>query len=303
MKSTFAGAPHGRDYSEGVVQRRLHMLVIAACCLAGVAIVQNYRRRAEPPPITAASQPPAAETPTETSLLSVPVEQSPHDLHDCIALVEESQSALRNVNDYTALFTKTERINGRLRKQVMDMKLREDPFSIYLLYESKKERGRQAVYVQGCFDNTLVVRDVGLRAALGTMHLGLKNPLVTCENRYPVTDLGIANLVDISFNIWQRESKVPGVQAVVSIAPNSRHGDRECCEVMVTHQHRDPQIEYQKSHLFFDNQTKLPIHVERYGWAAHEGEEPPLMEEYDYANVKLNVGLADADFDPAHYGF
>jgi hypothetical protein len=84
-----------------------------------------------------------------TPLLSVPVEQGSPTIRDCIALVEESRSALRNVADYTALFTKTERINGRLRKQVMEMKLREDPFSIYLLYESKKERGRQAVYVDG----------------------------------------------------------------------------------------------------------------------------------------------------------
>jgi hypothetical protein len=302
MKSTLTGAPQGRGYGRGPLRFRLLALLAAGCALAGVAIAQNCRFPAEDPPTTP-TLPAAAETAGVTPLLSVPVEQAPHDLQDCITLVEESQSALRNVKDYTALFTKTERINGRLRKQVMDMKLREAPFSIYLLYESKKERGRQAVYVHGEHDNSLVVRDVGLRAALGTMHLGLKNPLVTCENRYPVTDLGIANLTDISLAIWQRESKVPGVRADVTIAPNARHGDRQCCEVMVTHRHRDPQIEYQKSHLYFDNETKLPIHVERYGWAAHEGEEPPLMEEYDYANVKLNVGLADADFDPAQYGF
>jgi hypothetical protein len=279
------------------------MLIMAASALAGVAITQDRRPPAQPPSIAPAPRPAAAESAAATPLLSVPVEQGPPTLHNCLALVEESRSALRQVKDYTALFTKTEQINGRLRRQVMEMKLREDPFSIYLLYESKKERGRQAVYVHGEHDNALVVRDVGLRAALGTLHLGLKNPLVTCENRYPVTDLGIANLVDISLDIWQRESKLPGVQAVVTITPNSRHGDRECCEVMVTHQHRDPQIEYQKSHLYFDIETKLPIHVERYGWAAREGEEPPLVEEYDYANVKLNVGLTDADFDPAHYGF
>jgi hypothetical protein len=110
-------------------------------------------------------------------------------------------------------------------------------------------------------------------------------------------------VVDISLNSWDRESKLRGVQPVVTISANSRFGDRDCCELMVTYQNRNPEIEYQKSHLYFDKQTKLPIHVERYGWPPHEGEEPPLMEEYDYANVKLNVGLGDGDFDPARYGF
>ena len=99
------------------------------------------------------------------------------------------------------------------------------------------------------------------------------------------------------------ESKVPEARPVVTIAANSRLGDRDCCEVTVVYPHRHPEIEYPKSHLYFDKETKLPIHVERYGWPAHEGEDPPLVEEYDYANVKLNVGLTDADFDPARYGF
>jgi len=303
MKSTLIGAPQGGGYWSGRFQRNLLALNVMALALAAVAIARHRLSPVERPSAVVTPAAPVVDRSATTPLLSVPVEQGAPTLRDCIALVEESRSALRDIKDYTALFTKTERINGRLRKQIMEMKLREDPFSIYLLYESKKERGRQAVYVQGNNDNTLVVKDVGLRAALGTLHLGLQNPLVTCENRYPVTDLGIANLVDISLAIWERESKLPGVRAVVTITPNSRHGDRDCCEVMVTHHQRDPQIEYQKSHLYFDNETKLPIHVERYGWPAHEGEESPLMEEYDYANVQLNVGFSDGDFDPARYGF
>jgi Protein of unknown function (DUF1571) len=303
MKSTFIGAPQGRGYWTGLLQRRLLALVVAAAVLAGVAIAQNCRSPAERPSAVATLQVPAADGSATTSLLSVPVEHPPHPLRDPIALAEESRAALREVRDYTALFTKIERINGRLRKQVMEMKLREEPFSIYLLYQSKREDGRQAVYVEGKYDNNLVVRDVGLRAVLGTVQMGLRNPLVTCENRYPVTYLGITNVVDTSLTIWERESKVPEARPAVTIEENSRLGDRVCCEVMVKYQHRHPEIEYPKSHLYFDNETKLPIHVERYGWPAHEGEDPPLMEEYDYANVKLNVGLTDADFDPARYGF
>ena len=35
-----------------------------------------------------------------------------------------------------------------------------------------------------------------------------------------------------------------------------------------------------------------------YHWPAAEKAAPPVMEEYTYVNVKVNVGLTDKDFDP-----
>ncbi len=243
-------------------------------------------------------------TPTAGApLLSLPVERKSLTLRDALALAEQSSAALRDVRDYTAVFTKTERINGRLRKQVMEMKLRETPFSVYLRYRSKKEAGRQAIFVAGRDDDRLVVKDVGIRAALGTLQLGLQNPLVTCENRYPVTELGISKVVETALTAWKREEKLPGTRPAVTISADSRFGDADCCELTVTYEHRSPEIEFQKARLYFDRQMKLPIHVERYGWPEEAGAEPPLIEEYSYSNVKTNVGLTDADFDPSRYGF
>ncbi len=255
------------------------------------------------PPACEAPQPLAAAPTATASLLSLPVERKPLTLRDALSLAEQSRAALRDVRDYTAVFTKTERINGRLRKQVMEMKLREKPFSVYLLYRSKKEAGRQAIFVAGRDDGKLVVKDVGIRAALGTLQLGLQNPLVTCANRYPVTELVISKVVETALTAWERERNLPETRAVVAISANSRFGDADCCELTVTHQNRIPQIDFQKACLYFDKQTRLPIHVERYGWPEEAGEEPPLMEEYSYSNVKTNVGLTDGDFDPSRYGF
>jgi len=44
---------------------------------------------------------------------------------------------------------------------------------------------------------------------------------------------------------------------------------------------------------------KIPLRYAAYFWPATPGsEELPVLEEYTYLNVKLNVGLADADFNP-----
>jgi hypothetical protein len=326
MKSFFIGRPQGGDCQHCLRSRRFVALLAAAGLLAGVAIAQSYRSgslRAFPTETTDTSaqdsipgrkigdfpacedpQPPAAAAvKTSTApLLSVPAERNQATLRDAISLAEQAQTALQDVSDYTALFTKTERINGRLKKQVMEMKLRQKPFSVYLFYRSKREDGRKAIFVAGRHDDKLVVKDVGIRAALGTLEMNLQNPLVTCENRYPVTELGISKVVETALTNWTREEKLRGVQVVVTIADGALPGAPDCYRVEVTHHNRLPEIEYQTARLLFDKRSKLPIHVERYGWPESAGEEPPLMEEYDYSNVHTNVGLTDADFDPQRQG-
>jgi hypothetical protein len=290
-------------------------LLATAGILAGAGTARNHRSaldrvflqtvpavRAAPPaslspPITAA--PPVAAAP----LASVSAPDDKPTLHDVILLVEESRAALEGVRDYTAEFSKDERLNGRVRTQVMEMKLRERPFSVYLRYRSKKEAGRQAVFVEGQDFDSLVVRDVGLRGALGTLKLNLQNPMVTCENRHPVTELGISKVVETALVIWKREEKLPGTRPIVSICPSTRFAGADCCQVQVRYETRCPELEFQRASVWFDNKTKLPVHAERYGWVDDSGGELPLIEAYTYTDVKTNVGLTDADFEPQRYGF
>jgi hypothetical protein len=42
----------------------------------------------------------------------------------------------------------------------------------------------------------------------------------------------------------------------------------------------------------------VPIRYAAWTWPEKAGEEPPLLEEYTYVDMKLNVGLTDKDFDP-----
>ena len=45
---------------------------------------------------------------------------------------------------------------------------------------------------------------------------------------------------------------------------------------------------------------KLPVRFEAYDWPRHLGAAAELVEEYTYADLKINVGLCDRDFDPAN---
>ena len=57
--------------------------------------------------------------------------------------------------------------------------------------------------------------------------------------------------------------------------------------------------------MYFDHESKLPIRAEQFGWPERVGEKPTLIESYDYADLKVNVGLTDTDFDSQNpkYGF
>ena len=230
-------------------------------------------------------------------------ESAPLTLRDVIKYSEPSQKALDDVKDYTAVFTKTELIRGRQVKQVMEMKFRAKPFSVYFKYLTGPEAGRQAIFVDGKYGNKLVVKEAaGLGAIAGRLTFKLDDPKVMAENRYPVTNVGIGNLLKTAVTIWDRESKLEAAEVDVKFFPNAKIGDLPVEAVQLTHQKQLRDVKFQMSRVYFDKESKLPVRAERFGWP-RPGEKPPLVEDYVYTKLKTNVNLTDADFDPARYGY
>ena len=185
------------------------------------------------------------------------------------------------------------------------MKFRAKPFSVYFLYRGGSADGRQAIYVDGRYDNKLVVKEAnGIGSYVpGGVHLRLSDPRVVAENRYPVTHVGIANLLETTIRDWEKESKVAGDEVDVQFFPNARLKDLPCQAVQVKHLKKVGDLKYHMNRVYFDKETKLPVRAERYGWPERPGDKPPLLEEYRYTNLQTNVKLTDADFDPAKYRF
>jgi hypothetical protein len=231
-------------------------------------------------------------------------EQTPLTLRDVIKFSEPSQKAMEDVKDYTAVFTKTELIRGRQLKQVMEMKFRTKPFSVYFKYLTGPEAGRQAIFVDGKYGNKLVVKEAaGLGAIAGRLTFKLDDPKVMAENRYPVTNVGIGNLLNTAVTIWDRESKLEAAEVDVKFFPNAKLGELPVEAVQLTHLKPLRDVKFQMSRVYFDKESKLPVRAERFGWPRQPGEKAPLVEDYIYTKVKTNVKLTDADFDPVRYGF
>jgi hypothetical protein len=285
------------------------LAVVAAACLAlDVAMAQDRSPARGPgrsrPAILPNERDAAARQAPVSDQNTAKKEQTPLTLRDVIKFSEPSQKAMEDVKDYTAVFTKTELIRGRQLKQVMEMKFRTKPFSVYFKYLTGPEAGRQAIFVDGKYGNKLVVKEAaGLGAIAGRLTFRLDDPKVMAENRYPVTNVGIGNLLNTAVTIWDRESKLEAAEVDVKFFPNAKLGELPVEAVQLTHLKPLRDVKFQMSRVYFDKESKLPVRAERFGWPRQSGDKPPLVEDYIYTKLKTNVNLTDADFDPARYGF
>ncbi|MFN0053647.1 MAG: DUF1571 domain-containing protein [Planctomycetales bacterium] len=269
-------APHGR--------RRL--AVLFWCLTLGVAC----------PPLFAADKPAQEEDEAD---------RQPPEIQDVIDFAEASREALKGVQDYTAVFSKVEIVGRRKIEQQMQIKIREKPFSVYLRYLTGPEAGREVLYVAGANNGNLLVHEVGIKAVAGTVPLPPTDRKVMEENRHPITQIGMSNLLTTAFKIWDVEKKYDPQTVDIKFFPNAKLAGTACDAVQITHQKQQRDLPFHMSRVYFDKELKLPVRAERYAWPQRKGEQPPLVESYTYSKIKTNVGLTDQDFSPRNpqYGF
>ena len=79
---------------------------------------------------------------------------------------------------------------------------------------------------------------------------------------------------------------------------NAKVKDRVCTVLQVTQPTPAPELEFYQAQVFIDDAVNLPIRYIAYDWPRRPEVAPEVIEEYNYLNLKINVGLTDEDFDP-----
>lgn len=214
-------------------------------------------------------------------------------------MMAECQARYAAVRDYTCTFYKRERIDGVLSgTHVMALKARAAPLSFYVKCANPRA-GREAIWIKGKHDGKVVAHDAGLVKVLaGTMYLDPKGGVAMEDNRHPITEAGLGNMIDTVRHRWDIELKPGATQ--VRFAPGMKVGDRECTMIETTHTRHDASFVFHRVRIFIDDALGLPIRLEGYDWPKHVGAAPELVEEYTYGHLKLNPGLTDRDFDPGN---
>lgn len=230
--------------------------------------------------------------------------------HPLDTALDIAQDALvrvrRDIKDYTCTMVKRERIEGKLSdEQYIFCKFRTrreeggqvvQPFSVYMYFLKPTDtKGREVVFIEGQNSGKLCAHEGGRRGhLLPTVWLKPDGALAMRGQLYPITDSGLEQMVLKLIERGTREKQFPDVQ--VSMDRKARLQGRLCTVLEVKHPLQRPEYEFCEAQIFIDDELQLPVRYAAYGWPTKE-DSRPVLEEYTYVDLKLNVGLTDDDFN------
>lgn len=238
-----------------------------------------------------------------------------HPLDPALQLARECLSYVQTeVVDYECTMIKHERVGQQLAEpQEMFARIRnrkvkdgevDKPLSVYLKFTKPDSlKGQQVLWVEGQNNGKLIARAGGTFGALTpSVWLVPTGPIAMRGSRYSIEKIGIENLVAELVEKGERDRKHD--ECEVEIVDDTFE-DRACTRIEVRHPHPREHFDFHIARIHVDRELKVPIHYAAYTWPDADSQEPQLLEEYTYRDLKLNVGLSDADFDPSNsaYGF
>jgi len=276
--------------------------LLAACAGAGRLLGQGP---SGPVSVGASASAPMGYGPVSNLPVSeVPVQpqMAEHPLAGALRMAQSSLDKInRDVKDYTCTMIKRERIDGKLGDpEYMFVKIRNQPFSVYLYFlRPEGEKGREVIYVEGRNEGKMLAHEgSGLKARFGTVSLVPTSALAMEGNKYPITQIGTKNLVKRLLEVGNQDMKY--AECDVQYRKNAKVNDRVCTIIEVTHPVPRRNFLFHKALIYVDDELNVPIRYEAYMWPKTPGGRAELDEEYTYLNMKVNVGLTDADFEPSN---
>jgi hypothetical protein len=233
---------------------------------------------------------------TRTTVPPQPAETNPLD--EPLRLLGEARRAFQDVRDYTCVLIKKERLRGVMQPDnVVSMKVRNQPFSVYMRWQQPKTLvGQEACYVAGKNDGKMRVLSTGLLQVAGWVSLDPTDERTKKNSNHTITEAGIGNLLKRYGKAWEAERPLNLTRVKIG---EYEFNKRRCARVETIHPGKpDARFAAYRSVLYFDKETHLPVRAEVYDWPK-QGSSPDgeLMEVYSYINMKLNVGLGDEAFN------
>ena len=156
------------------------------------------------------------------------------------------------------------------------------------------------IYVEGRNEGKMLAHE-GLRIEIAVWHRFARAdecPRDGLGNKYPITQIGTKNLVKRLLEVGNQDIKY--AECEVQYRKNAKVNDRVCTIIEVTHPVPRRNFLFHKALIYVDDELNVPIRYEAYMWPKTPGRCAELDEEYTYLNMKVNVGLTDADFEPSN---
>lgn len=220
-----------------------------------------------------------------------------HPLEPVVRVLKEVRDHIdQNVHDYSCTLVKQERLDGALGDhQHIFLKVRTEPFSVYAKF-LQPYKDREVLYVAGQNEGKIIALDGGWkRRFMQPVSLDPKGMIAMRGQKYPITRIGIRNLVEEYISIASKDTKF--AECDVSTDPNQVIAGRSCTLIQATHPVPRQEFRGYVARVFLDNELRVPIYYDSYKWPEKDGAAPPLEESYFYSNLQVNNGIGARDFE------
>ncbi len=236
-------------------------------------------------------------------------EPNRHPIEPALDLANAGLEHIRSkIKDYTAVLTVRQLMpSGQESEEAMFVKIRnrkvdEDgkiivPFAVYLRFlKPRFKNGREVIWVEEANEGNLIAHEPGL-LNFRRFHLPPDGPIAMMGQRYPIWEIGLEKLVEQLIMRGNEELQYGHEQCAVEFLKGTVDG-HPCTIIQILHPQEKPAFTYYRAQVFIDDERQIPLRYVCQLWPEGEGKEPPVDEEYNYQDVKINVGLTDLDFDP-----
>lgn len=220
-----------------------------------------------------------------------------HPMDKALKLITESKQKFSEVRDYTCTLVKDERIRGSMQRHIVDMRVRNEPFSVYMKWQSpQKLSGQQACYVAGRNPGKMRVRGAGVKGIVGWVTLSLDDPRVRANSNRSIAQAGLANLYKTFEEAYRNDKRYNKTKIRVG---EYIFAKRRVIRVETVRMAKipGPLSDTYRGVLYFDKETLLPARLERYSWPTEANPKGEALEIHSFLNLQTNVNLPNATFN------
>jgi hypothetical protein len=215
----------------------------------------------------------------------------------CRALLQAAAEKLKQVETFTAVLRKRERIGETLQElNVANVKVRRSPLAVYMRWR-EPEQGREVLWREDAHDQQMLVHPGGWRGKLVPLvKLDPKGEKALQYSRRPVTAMGLWSLQERLAEFVS--DQLSHADVVAQSSDNAKLDNRECFLFRFTHTSPTKQATFREATIYIDKQLGLPVGFELYGWPkGGEADQNRLEESYAFTALVLNPPLAAAEFE------
>ncbi|MEL6108748.1 MAG: DUF1571 domain-containing protein [Planctomycetota bacterium] len=228
---------------------------------------------------------------------------------EVLDLASRSREAMATrLHDYTARFIQQEqdssgklgevfeyqiKIQTRMRNESLDA-----PKRIYMNFvRPEANAGREVIWGKDLYKGKMAVHEASLPFSLTTVWLDPTGMLAMAGQKYPIYEMGLVRLVEQLIERGERDRDNP--ETKVTVTRDHEFDGRLCELIQVVHARpSDEEDDFALAEIVYDPEQLLILSYRSFDWVDGKlSETPPLIESYQYLDLKTNVGLSDEDFD------